>query len=232
MSDETSDLTLETLDRDGALTEAVAGLYGDSRADFLRKAAVGGAALVGALALPPTTAAANDQTALLNFDLTFEYLQSTFYTEAERIGTIGKMKAEKAFWAKTLGAHERAHVAVLKKVLGRNAVRKPAFNFRGATESDAKFTKTAVAMEDLTVALLTGQTARISSPALVSALFSLLTVEARHAAWARHIAGAVPVAKSIDVSLPLREVDRIVRSTRFIVSRPRTTARGSPRFTG
>ena len=227
-----TDLTLETLDRDGALTEAIAGIYGDSRADFLRKAVVGGGALLGALSLPPASEAAASDTALLNFDLTFEYLQSTFYTEAERVGTIGRMAPEKAFWAKTLGAHERAHVAVLKKVLGRDAVTRPAFNFRGATEVDAKFTRTAVAMEDLTVALLTGQTGRIRSPGLVSALFSLLTVEARHAAWARHIVGSVPVAKSVDSALPVREVDRIVDSTRFIVSRPRMTARRRPRFTG
>jgi ferritin-like protein len=226
------ELTIEQLDQDGALSEALAGVYGDSRTDFLRKAALGGAALLGALALPAEAAAKTSDTALLNFDLTFEYLQSTFYTEAERIGTIAKMRPEKAFWAKTLGAHERAHVAVLKKVLGRDAVRSPAFNFRGATESDTKFTKTAVAMEDVTVALLTGQTARIKSRGLVSALFSLLTVEARHAAWARHIVGAVPVAKSVDVSLPVREVDRIVDSTRFIVSRPRLSTRRRPRFTG
>jgi hypothetical protein len=227
-----SELTLETLDRDGALTEAIAGLYGDSRANFLRKAVVGGGALIGALSLPPSAEAAGNDTALLNFDLTFEYLQSTFYTEAERIGTIGRMTPEKAFWAKTLGAHERAHVAVLKKVLGRDAVTKPSFNFRGATESDAKFTRTAVAMEDLTVALLAGQTGRITSPGLVGALFSLLTVEARHAAWARHLVGTVPVAKSVDAALPVGAVDRIVDSTRFIVSRPRMTARRRPRFTG
>jgi hypothetical protein len=225
-------LTLEALDRDGAIGEALAGVYGDSRADFLRKAAFGGAALLGALALPSDAYAKTSDTAVLNFDLTFEYLQSTFYTEAERIGTIGKMTKEKAFWAKTLGAHERAHVAVLKKVLGRDAVSKPAFNFRGATESDAKFTKTAVAMEDLTVALLTGQTERIKSRGLVSALFSLLTVEARHAAWARHIVGTVPIRQSLDRPLPLSRVDRIVDSTRFIAARPRVTSRRRPRFTG
>lgn len=229
MNDE---LTLEALDQDGAIAEALAGVYGDSRADFLRKGVFGGAALLGALALPSDAYAKTSDTAVLNFDLTFEYLQSTFYTEAERIGTIGKMTREKAFWAKTLGAHERAHVAVLKKVLGRDAVSKPAFNFRGATESDAKFTKTAVAMEDLTVALLTGQTERIKSRGLVSALFSLLTVEARHAAWARHIVGTVPIRQSLDRPLPLSRVDRIVDSTRFIAARPRVTSRRSPRFTG
>jgi hypothetical protein len=226
------DLTLEALDRDDAIGEALAGVYGDTRADFIRKAVLGGAVMLGALALPETAPAKTSDTALLNFDLTFEYLQSSFYTETERVGTIARMKPDKAVWAKTLGAHERAHVAVLKSVLGKDAVRKPAFNFRGATESDAKFTRTAVAMEDLTVALLTGQAARVSSRALAGALFSLLTVEARHAAWARHLVGTVPVARSLDRSFPVNRVGRVVASTRFIVERPRMTAQRRPRFTG
>lgn len=228
----TSELTLAALDHDDAIGEALAGVYGDTRADFIRKSALGGAALLGALALPETAAAKTSDTALLNFDLTFEYLQSTFYTETERVGTIARMTPAKAVWAKTLGAHERAHVAVLKSVLGKNAVSKPAFNFRGATESDAKFTRTAVAMEDLTVALLSGQAARVSSRELAGALFSLLTVEARHAAWARHLVGTVPVARSLDRSFPLNRVRRVVASTRFIVESPRMTAQRSPRFTG
>ena len=73
-------------------------------------------------------------------------------------------------------------------------VRKPFFDFRGATETDDGFTRTAVAMEDLTVALLGGVTPRIQDRGLTAALFGLLTVEARHAAWARNIVGATPAA--------------------------------------
>ena len=229
-----SDLTLEELDRDGAIQEGIAAVYGDSRADFLRKIALGSGALLAALASPPPAKAAksNDQT-ILNYALGFEYLQSTFYTETERVGTVAAMDQEKAFWARTLGAHERAHVKILKQVLGKATVKKPSFNFRGTTESEEGFTKTAVAMEDLTVALLTGQVPRFRSRELVAAVFSLLTVEARHAAWARHIAGFVPVAGTRDRPKTLGEVDRFVASTRFINTLvPRTAARGSPRFTG
>jgi hypothetical protein len=228
-----SSLTLEELDRDGALTEVIADLHGDSRAEFLRKAAVGSGVLLGALAAPPPARGQANELAILNYGLGFEYLQSTFYTEAERLGTIAKMAERKAVWARTLGAHERAHVAILKKVLGAEAVRKPSFNFGGVTETEEGFTKTAVAMEDLTVALLTGQMPRVRTPALLAAFFSLLTVEARHAAWARRIAGFRPVARALDDSKTLAQVDRVVGSTRFISTlRARTRARRSPRFTG
>ncbi|MDQ3857779.1 MAG: ferritin-like domain-containing protein [Actinomycetota bacterium] len=230
------DLTLEELDRDGAIQEDIADLYGESRAAFLRKAVVGGSTLLAALAAPPVLEAkrskAND-VRIFQYALNFEYLQATFYTETERAGTVAAMKQEKAVWAKTLGAHERAHVQIIKHVLGDAATKKPFFNFHGNTESETKFTRTAVAMEDLTTALLTGVTPAIHSRALVAATFSLLTVEARHAAWARHLAGVVPVAGALDQPKPVGEVDRIVASTRFISTLvPKTTGRAAPKFVG
>lgn len=230
----TSDLTLEVIDTDGALAEAMAGMYGASRADFLRTAAIGSSALLASLALPPLAAGQANEGAILNYGLGFEYLQSTFYTEADRVGTIARMDERRATWARTLGAHERAHVAILKKVLGRKAIKKPSFNFGGVTETIEGFTRTAVAMEDLTTALLTGQMPRVRTPALVAAFFSLLTVEARHAAWARRIAGFRPVGPALDDPKTLGEVDRVIRSTRFISTlRPQTRARRRrPRFTG
>ena len=230
----TSELTLGQIDCDGALTEAIAERHGDSRAELLRKAAIGSGALLAALAAPPDAAAqTNREVAILNYGLGFEYLQSGFYTEADRVGTIRRMDQRCATWARPLGAHERAHVAILEQVLGRNATKKPSFNFGGATETQESFTRTAVAMEDLTVALLTGQMPRIRTPALLAAFFSLLTVEARHAAWARRIAGFRPVGPALDEPKTLTQVDRVIGSTRFISSLlPRTRASRRPRFTG
>jgi hypothetical protein len=231
-----NDLTLEELDCDGALREGIADLYGDSRAEFLRKSLVGGATLLAALAAPPALGARlskRNDTKIFQYALNFEYLQATFYTEAERVGTVRRMSRQKTIWARTLGAHERAHVRIIKKVLGDDATKKPFFNFHGNTETEAKFTRTAVAMEDLTTALLTGVTPALRSRGLVAAAFSLLTVEARHAAWARHLAGVVPVAAPFDRPKPVSEVDRIVASTRFISTLvPRTTARKNPKFVG
>jgi hypothetical protein len=231
-----NDVTLEDLDRDGALQASIADLYGDSRAEFLRKSLVGGATLVAALAVPPAFGARrsrrNDIT-ILQYALNFEYLQSTFYTEAERVGIVARMSQPKAVWARTLGAHERAHVRIIKKVLGNDATKKPFFNFHGNTETESKFTRTAVAMEDLTTALLTGVAPAFRSRGLVAAAFSLLTVEARHAAWARHLVGLVPVAAPFDRAKPVSEVDRIVASTHFISTLvPRTTRRANPKFVG
>jgi Ferritin-like domain len=231
-----TDLTLEQLDGGGALQESIADLYGDTRAELLGKAVIGGTTLLAALASPPALAAEiskSNDVRIFQYALNFEYLQSSFYTETERAGTVARMEEAKAVWARTLGAHERAHVKIIKQVLGNAAPKKPVFDFRGNTESESKFTRTAVAMEDLTTALLTGVTPALRSQGLVAAAFSLLTVEARHAAWARHLSGIVPVAGAFDRAKPVSEVDRIVASTRFTSTLvPRTTARMEPKFVG
>jgi Ferritin-like domain len=225
--------TLADVDRDGAIEEAVSHVYGTSRATFLRTAVFGSGALLAALASPPEgSAAAKRDTNILNFDLVFEFLQSSFYLSAVDRGAVERMQPASQLWAHTLGAHELAHVKILKTVLGKKAVAKPFFDFRGVTEKPAAFIKTAVAMEDLTVALLAGQAPRFHDRSLSAAVFSLLTVEARHAAWARHIAGFTPVATAFDPPKSLRAVGGVVKSTRFIASRPRTRGKRRPHFTG
>jgi hypothetical protein len=231
-----TDLTLEELDGDGALQESIADLYGDTRAELLRKAVIGGTTLLAALASPPALASETSKltdVGIFQYALNFEYLQASFYTETERAGTVATMAESKAVWARTLGAHERAHVKIIKEVLGRAAPKKPFFDFQGNTESESRFTRTAVAMEDLTTALLTGVTPALRSQGLVAAAFSLLTVEARHAAWARHLSGIVPAAGPFDRAKPVSEVDRIVASTRFASTLvPKTKARVEPKFVG
>ena len=225
--------TLEELDEDGAFLDATARVHGPTRAEFLRTAVVGGAGLLAALASPPRDAlAAADDTSILQFDLAFEYMQATFYTESEQMGTVDKMTPAMARWARTFGTHERAHVKILKDVLGAAAPKKPFFNFRGVTENPDDFAKTAVAMEDLTTALLSGQAPRFNSRPLVAAIFSLLTVEARHAAWVRHVVGSDPVLHAFDEPKSLAEVGRVVDATNFFARRPITQASEVPSFTG
>jgi ferritin-like protein len=227
-------LTLGDVDRDGALLETVAALHGDTRAEFLRRAALGGAAMLAVFAAPASAAAAaHSDDDILNFGLRFERLQASFYTEADTMGTVGRMPPRKQQWARTLGAHERAHVRIIKKILGDRAGPRPFFDFHGVTEADDSFTRTAVAMEDLTVALLTGITPRIEDRALVAALFGLLTTEARHAAWARNIVRTTPAAHAFDEPRSLDDVGRLIAGTRFIAAAPRVRRRGrNPRMTG
>jgi hypothetical protein len=227
-----SELTLEAIDRDEALLEVIAELHGTTRAGFLRKATLGGAAMLSTLMAPSEAAAKLGDVRILNFGLRFERLQATFYTQAEELGTIATMSGAKQRWARTLGAHERAHVRIIKQVLGPKAGPRPSFDFGKDNETDAAFTRTAVAMEDLTVALLTGIIPQIQDRGLTAALLGLLTVEARHAAWARNIIGSTPAPVAFDEPQTLSSVNGALARTHFIVQHPRMTAKRHPRFTG
>jgi hypothetical protein len=224
-------LTLEAVDRDGAIAEALHDLTGGTRADLLRTAVVGGAAAAAALAAPAVAQPRNTakDIAILRFDLTLEYLQAAMYSEAERLRELRPRTLE---WSRVVGANERGHVKAIRGLLGKDAVKSPKFNFRGVTEDDRVFTETAVAFEDLTAALLKTQAAQVDSRGILAALVSLHSVEARHAAWIRHIAGIVPAADAFDEPTSKRRVVRLVDSTNFVTSTPRTKGRRRPRFTG
>jgi hypothetical protein len=227
-----SGLALEQVDRDGAIAEAVEDLTGDStRSGFLRASLGGGAALAAALEAPALARQGlpDPDVAILRFDLTLEYLQAAMYSEGERLGELSSRTLD---WSRVVGANERGHVKAIRALLGRDAVKSPRFDFRGVTEDDGAFTRTAVAFEDLTAALLKTQALQVRSRRVLAALVSLHSVEARHAAWIRHIAGQPPAAEAFDERTSKAKVVELVEATKFVVSAPRTKGRRSPRFTG
>jgi len=222
-----TELRLDDLDRDGALVEALGALHDTTRADLLRSAIVGGGALLAACAAPASAAepSARD-VSILNFALTLEELQAVFYTEVERNRVLrGKLKRQ----ADTVGGHERAHVRAFRDVLGSAAIKRPHFDFGGATESPDAFRRTAVAFEDLAVAAYKGQAPRISSRAYLASALAIHSVEARHAAWIRRLAAKPPVAGPFDEPLTRPAVTRIVDRTHFVMA---MTSTKGPKFTG
>jgi len=219
-------LNLLELDVDGALAEAHHGL---TRAGFIVAAA--GAAVAGLAATTGEARAAipaSDQD-VLNYALVLEYLQAAFYTEAERAKALSGRPAAAA---KVVGAVERAHVQAFRDLLGKKAVGRPHFDFRGVTESNEAFLKTAVAFEDLAVAAYKGQARRIRSRAVLTSALGIHTVEARHAAWMRYLNGNLPAADAYDLPRTRPQINEIVASTRFVVDRPQSASKRTPRYTG
>jgi rubrerythrin len=197
-------LKLEDIDRDGAIRETAAeamdALDGDTRSQFLRRAGlaggavVGGGAILGALASsafaystgdrPPAKFGKGD-IGILNFALTLEYLEATFYNEAtenqRKNAFIPASKGQAHVFLKAVTGDENQHVAALKKVLGKNAIKKPRFNYHGDNNDYHKFLNASFIFENEGVHAYSGQAFNIKDPAILAAALSIVTVEARHA---------------------------------------------------
>ncbi len=220
-------LNLGEIDVDGALQET-AGRAGITRGDALRRAVLGGGALIGGSALlgampgsamgAVTRATAGDVD-ILNFALTLEYLEAAFYAEAV---SMGKLMGEPKMFAMVVAKDEDAHVTFLKGALGSKAVKKPKFDFQGTTGKQATFLSTAMALEDTGVSAYAGAAPMLANKKTLAAALAVHSVEARHAAWVRQIIGhggsPSPAPAAFDPARSKAEVLKVVTGTKFIVA--------------
>lgn len=131
---------------------------------------------------------------VLNFALTLEYLESSFYNVG--VGTSGLIPASDIAVFKQIQKHENAHVAFLKAALGAAAVPEPTFDFTaGGMFPDIfsnydTFKTVSQAFEDTGVRAYKGQAPNLMSvPDILTAALRIHSVEARHAAEVRRLRG-------------------------------------------
>lgn len=225
-------LSLETADRDGSVAEAAANVNGDTRLSFLRKAGLGAGALMGGGAVlsalapnaiaagsgrPPASFGAGD-VGILNYALTLEYLESSFYNQAYA-NLYGSAPAAVRAFLTTTKIDEADHVRALKGTLGSKAVKEPKFDFGKAVTDLSTFKATAYVLENTGVAAYSGQAFNIKSPKVLAVALSIVTVEARHAGAIGSITGS-PIAKNgpFDIPETASQILAAVTATKFIVS--------------
>ena len=192
----------------GSLAEEL----GTTRDAFLKRAAIfGGSAVAAAsvgMVLPQSAfATKKSDLAILNFALTLEYLESSFYAIA--VGK-GRFSPRVEQLAKVIRDHEIAHVKALVptiKSLGGTPVKKPRFNFPPSIFADeTTFLQTAMALEDTGVGAYNGAGPALTLRPVKEAAASIVAVEAMHAAWLRGVAGTAPAPASFDELLTDDEV--------------------------
>lgn len=235
-------------------------LRGNTRSQFLRRAGLigGGAAaagtIFGALApsafafttgdRPPAADFGPGDIGILNFALTLEYLESTFYNEAvanqHKHAFIPNKDSASRVFLKAVQEDENMHVAALMKVLGNHAIRKPKFNFRGDNNNYERFLTSSFAFENVGVHAYSGQAFNIKDPHVLAAALSIVTVEGRHASVVGLIRdnsdfGITP-SGPFDTPQGATEVLKEVMSLNYITKlypyqAPRTPSK-SPSFTG
>jgi len=131
---------------------------------------------------------------ILQLVLQLEYTQVAFYEDALAKAQLGGDVRELA--QRAVG-HERQHLAAIKKALGSKAGAKPRFAFGDKTKNADAFLRAAIQLEDIAVAAYNGQAANLTKGTLAAAA-EIVSVEARHAAWARALAGEVAAPKPVD----------------------------------
>ncbi len=91
--------------------------------------AVAGTAMVGPFVAKALAMSGNSDLEILNFALTLEYLESTFYKEAKtRAKASGELKSLITMLAEDEQSHVEALTSTIKK-LGGKPVAEPKFNF-------------------------------------------------------------------------------------------------------
>jgi Ferritin-like domain len=230
------EINLDDVDVDGAVREAAHEVSGDTRLGFLKKAGLAGGAVMGGgavvSALAPSAFAASQKgrppakfgkgdIGILNYALTLEYLEAAFYNGATAANM--SLTPQVSAFLKTVTADENAHVAFLKKALGKKAAKEPKVDFKGANTNVETFMKTAAVLENTGVHAYLGQVLNIKTPAYVAAAGSILTIEARHASVIGLLNEASPTGAGIAPDGPFdkpwtaSKVLSAVEATKFIV---------------
>jgi len=214
------------------------------------KVAGGGAlALLAASAAPGASRLARaqdfaDDLDILNYALTLEHLEATFYREgleafgdedfADAVAGDGTDNATPdaapaAADAETprpsrtrleeIRDHEAAHVVALTDTitqLGGSPVPEGEYDFGGAFDDFGAFLDTAQALENTGVSAYAGAAPFIADDTILAAALGIHSVEARHAAYLNELNGESPFPDAVDAPLTRAQVLEIAGG--FIVS--------------
>jgi hypothetical protein len=184
-----------------------------SRSDVILKGALAAGAVYGTFMVGPYVRKALAMTGssdvdILNFALTLEYLESTFYEEAKtRAKASGELKSLINLLAEDEKQHVEALTATIKK-LGGKPVAEPKFDF--PYKNSAEFLKLAQTFEDTGVSAYNGAGPMIKSKEVLGAAGSIVQVEARHAAAIRLQNKEEPAPEAFDPSLDEAQVLKAV----------------------
>jgi rubrerythrin len=199
------------------------GTSGIERAALLKRAAIalGGVAAGGAAAAGFADASGGGRKShtgntpdlskrdreILELALRFEQLQNAFYSEAIR---RGKLTGEAKQFAQVVGHEEHEHLIYIERQLGEPNAKASKFKFGDATAKDKQFIAAAAKIEDTGLAAYNGQAGNMSRATLKS-VARVISVEARHAAWARSLAGELPAPVAVDVPISATQALKAIK---------------------
>ena len=215
----------------------------DSRRDFLKKgAAVSAAGLglsvgTGTVGASGDTDSQNEYVDALNYALTLERLEATFYERGleqfseddivnSEVGQQFGETVQSSMYQRfdEIRKHERGHVnkiVATVEELGGQPVGEGDVEFTFDLSSPETFIETAQVLETTGVSAYDGAIDMFSgSSELLTAAATIATVEARHSSYLNTLTGQSPFPRAFDEALPPEEVLQAIEP--FIVSETTT----------
>jgi len=212
----------------------------------LRQAAVGGGVVLGGGAFAASASAGHEDGVpdvdILNFALTLEYLEASFYVQAlGGAGTTGVPGSSGAFgrgeitgssifagfggrirstgyeYLSAIRDHEIKHVNFLVDALGDKAVPACEFDFSSALGSVESFVMTAQVLENTGVMAYDGAIRYVHDGDNLQNGAQIATVEARHAAYLNLINRTSPFPDEFDTGLRPKEIIAAVQARGFLL---------------
>jgi hypothetical protein len=136
---------------------------------------------------------------ILNYALTLEYLERSFFRRGLRAGLLQGRERE---LLEPIAEHEAEHVSILSTTvsdLGGSPAVEPRFDYPGGLFADkARWIETAATLQDVAVSAYHGQVTRISNRDLLGAAGSIAGTESRHAAILAELSGRNPFPAPIE----------------------------------
>ena len=182
-----------------------------SRSAVLRTALVGALAVGGAFGAGSfvgrtgraDAAVGGKDAKILNFLLELEQLQTTFF---DRVGRDTRFGAEVRQFASVTAKQDRAHAKALRTMLG-SAAKATTGDLKADPKTDSEFIRHALELKEAAVAAYIGEAPNLRLDKIED-LASIVSVEARHAAWIRSIDVVIPAPRAADRSQTASSVVR------------------------
>ncbi|RDB30145.1 Protein rds1 [Hypsizygus marmoreus] len=169
---------------------------------------------------PSNTTTVND-TAILNYALAIENLQSAFYNQSlsqfdeQAFNDSGFSPSVRTGFV-NIGQNKQIHAALINNTLGSNATQPCNYSF--PVTNVTSFTALSQLIENIGVSAYIGVMQNITNTTFITVASSILATDARYASWVASVNGVEPWDGAFDVPLSPRQV--ITLAAPYVTSCP------------